>query len=98
MAFKAIPDGYHSVTPFLMVHGANRLLDFMARAFHAGPRHRMEHPDGTLMHGEVKIGDSMVMLGEAQGQHQLMPCALYLYVAAYVFIGFLFGLQEDHQV
>ncbi len=81
MAHKAIPDGYHSVTPYLAVQGASRLLDFMGRAFNAEPRHRMQRPDGTIMHAEIKIGDSMVMLGEAQGQHQPMPCSLYLYVA-----------------
>lgn len=80
MASKAIPDGYHSVTPYLVVNGAGKLLDFVTRAFDATPRHRLQRPDGTIVHAEISIGDSIVMLGEAQGQHQPMPSSLYLYV------------------
>ena len=80
MAPKPIPESYHSVTPFLMVQGAAKLLDFLTRAFEATPRHRMEHPDGTIMHAEVKIGDSVVMVSDARGKCQPMPCTLYLYV------------------
>ena len=80
MASKAIPDGYHNVTPYLVVQGADKLLDFVTRAFDAKPMHRMPHPDGGIMHAEVKIGDSIVMMGEARGTCQPMPCSLYLYV------------------
>lgn len=81
MAIKPIPEGYHSVTPFLMVKGAARLIEFATRAFEAKLLHRLENPDGTIMHAELKIGDSILMLTDAkEGQCQPMPTALYLYV------------------
>ena len=80
MAVKAIPDGYHAVTPYLVVQGAAKLIDFLKQAFDAQETFRMPMPDGTIMHAEVKIGDSMVMMGEASEQWKPMPAALYLYV------------------
>ena len=80
MAVKPIPDGYHSVTPYLMVQGAAKLLDFLQQAFDAKVTVRMERPDGVIGHAEVRIGDSMVMLAEESGQWKAMPGAIYLYV------------------
>jgi PhnB protein len=80
MAVKAIPDGYHAVTPYLVVQGAAKLIDFLKQAFDAQETFRMPMPDGTIMHAEVKIGDSMMMMGEASEQWKPMPAALYLYV------------------
>jgi len=78
MAVKAIPDGYHSVTPYLVVPGVATLLDFLAQAFEAHELHRMPRPDGTIMHAEVQIGDSRVMMGEPMGDAQPMLGSLYL--------------------
>lgn len=80
MSVKAIPEGHHTVTPYLVVDDAARLIDFLKQAFQAVEIHRMQGPDGRVRHAEVKIGDSMVMLGEAQGQWKALPCALYLYL------------------
>ena len=80
MAVKPIPDGYHSITPFLIVPGAAKLLDFLQQAFEAQELHRMPRPDGTIMHAEVRIGDSLVMMGEPMGDGQPMFGSLYLYV------------------
>jgi PhnB protein len=80
MAVKPIPEGYHTVTSYLVVPGVTNLINFLKRAFNAAELHRMARPDGTIMHAEVKIGDSHVMLGEPMGQWPPMPCALYLYV------------------
>jgi len=80
MVVKPIPDGYHSVTPYLVVQGAAKLIDFMKQAFQAKEGERVTHPDGTIMHAEVRIGDSVVMLGEAMGEHQPRPGTMYLYV------------------
>ncbi len=80
MAVKAIPDGYHSVTPYLTVQGVPTLIDFMKQAFEAQEIERMTGPDGRIGHAEVKIGDSIVMMGEAGGQWQPMPGSIYLYV------------------
>lgn len=81
MAVKPIPEGFHSVTPYLVVRGVPRLLDFLKQAFDATERFRMPRPDGTIMHAEVRIGDSIVMMGEATGEMQPMPGSMYLYVA-----------------
>jgi PhnB protein len=80
MAVKPIPEGYHSVTPYLAVEGADKLLEFVKRAFDAADRECMRRPDGTIHHAEVKIGDSIVMLAEASGQWKPRPSTLYLYV------------------
>jgi len=80
MAVKAIPDGYHSVTPYLVVSGVATLLDFLTQAFEAHELHRLPRPDGTIMHAEVRIGDSRVMMGEPRGDAPPMLGALYLYV------------------
>lgn len=80
MSVKPVPEGHHTVTPYLVVADAARLLDFLKQAFQAIEIHRMEGPDGRVRHAEVKIGDSMVMMGEAQGEYKPMPCSLYLYL------------------
>lgn len=62
---KPIPDGFHTVTPYLSVKGAAQAIDFYKRAFGAKERFRMPGPDGkTLGHAEVVIGDSIVMLAD----------------------------------
>jgi PhnB protein len=80
MAVKPIPEGYHTVTPYLTVEGAGKLLDFVKRAFDAKEIHRTTRPDGTLWHAEVRIGDSMVMMAEAADPWKPMSSAIYLYV------------------
>jgi uncharacterized glyoxalase superfamily protein PhnB len=80
MAVKPIPDGFHTVTPYLVVPGVANLLDFLQQAFAAQELLRMPRPDGAIMHAEVKIGDSIVMMGEPMGDQAPMPGSLYLYV------------------
>jgi uncharacterized glyoxalase superfamily protein PhnB len=80
MAVKKIPDGYHTVTPYLVVHGAAQVLEFAVQAFGAREVERMTRPDGTIMHAEMKIGDSIVMMGEASAEHPAMPAMLHVYV------------------
>lgn len=64
MAVKPIPDGYHSVTPYLIVHDAAKAIEFYKKAFGAVELMRMAGPDGTLGHAEIKIGNSPVMLAD----------------------------------
>ncbi len=64
MAVKPIPDGYHAVTPYLVVEGAAKAIDFYKKVFGATEKHRMAGPDGKVMHAELKIGDSVVMLAD----------------------------------
>lgn len=80
MAVKPIPDGYHSVTPYLVVQGVAKLLDFLKQAFEAQEIHRMPRPDGSIMHAEVSIGNSIVMMGEPMGELKPTPGSIYLYV------------------
>jgi PhnB protein len=75
-----IPKGYHTVTPVLTVHGAAKLLEFLTQAFDAKETYRLPGPNGEVMHAEVKIGDSMVMVGEATDQWKPMPATIALYV------------------
>ena len=78
---QPIPDGYHSVTAYLTVPGVARLMDFLKQAFGAVEIDRMQDPSGRVGHAQMKIGDTMVMIGEPQGPHQQpKPCNLYLYV------------------
>ena len=64
MAVKAIPEGYHSITPYLVCKGAAKAIEFYTRAFGAKEFVRMPGPEGRIMHAEVKIGDSMLMLAD----------------------------------
>ncbi len=61
---KPIPDGYHSVTPYLIVNGASAALDYYKRAFGATELFRMPAPEGKIGHAEIKIGDSPIMLAD----------------------------------
>lgn len=61
---KPIPDGYHTVTPHLAIRGAAQAIAFYAKAFGAEESYRLPAPDGTVAHAEIRIGDSVVMLGE----------------------------------
>ena len=64
MATQPIPAGYHSITPSLIVRDAPKAIEFYKRAFGAEEVSRMEGPGGSIMHAELRIGDSLVMLGE----------------------------------
>lgn len=64
MSVKPIPDGYHSVTPYLIVRDGAAALDFYKSAFSATELFRLEMPDGKIGHAEIKIGDSPIMLGD----------------------------------
>ena len=77
---KAVPEGYHTVTPYLVVQGAGKLIDFMKAAFDAQETVRMPMPDGSIGHAELRIGNSMIMIGEARDQWKAMPTSLYLYL------------------
>ena len=82
MAVKPIPDGYHTVTPFLNVKGVAKLIDFLKSALGAEEVMRMPGPDGTVMHAEVTIGNSRLMLSEQmQGGPSPSSSSFYVYVS-----------------
>ena len=64
MTVKPIPDGYHSVTPYLVVKGASEAIEFYKKAFGAEERMRLDGPGGTIAHAELQIGDSPIMLAD----------------------------------
>jgi uncharacterized glyoxalase superfamily protein PhnB len=84
---SAIPDGYHSVTANLVIKGASKAIDWYKEALGAHELYRMPGPDGRLMHAEIKIGDSVVMLTDempemgSQGPQTLggTPVSLMIY-------------------
>lgn len=75
-----IPEGLRPVTPFLHPIGAPGLIEFMKQAFDAEEISRDESPDGVVQHATVRIGDSMIEMGEAHGEAQPMPPALFMNV------------------
>jgi PhnB protein len=65
---KPIPDGYHTTTPYLIIDGAAKAIDFYKRAFGATELMRAPGPGGKLVHAEIKIGDSIIMLADEAPQ------------------------------
>jgi PhnB protein len=64
MAVKPVPDGYHTATPYLIVQNATKAIEFYKQAFGATELMRMPGPGGKIMHAEIKIGDSPIMLAD----------------------------------
>jgi PhnB protein len=77
---KPIPEGYHAITPYLVVQNGVALVEFLQKAFGATVTHRMDHPDGSLWHADLQIGDSHVILGGASDQWPAKSSDIYLYV------------------
>jgi uncharacterized glyoxalase superfamily protein PhnB len=80
MPVRPVPEGYHTVTPYLIVDGADRLLAFLKAAFGAREHDVTRHDDGSIWHADVLIGDSHVMLSQATTQYPAREASLYLYV------------------
>jgi len=85
---KPIPDGHHTVTPSLVVRGGQKAIEFYKKAFGAVERGVMSGPDGSVMHGELMIGNSLIFLGDENPQWGALspqslngsPVTLNLYV------------------
>jgi uncharacterized glyoxalase superfamily protein PhnB len=80
MAVKPIPEGYHTITPYLVVDGAQTLIGFLERAFDARELMRLGRPDGGIGHAEVAIGDSRIMLADATSEYPRLTAMIHLYV------------------
>ncbi|MBK8899984.1 MAG: VOC family protein [Anaerolineaceae bacterium] len=74
------PQDYASVSAYIMVDGAQKLIDFLAATFDAKVTRRFDNPDGTLMHGEVQIDDTIVMLADGGEGYLAFPVWLHVYV------------------
>ena len=77
---KPIPSGYHTVMPHLINEDASRLIEFLQRVFDAQEINRLAGPDGRVLHAELKIGDSIVMIGEASQEWKAMPASIVVNV------------------
>ena len=80
MSVKHVPDGYQTVTPYLIVPDAKELIRFVEQAFGATVNICTSRPDGSIGHAEVQIGTSRIMLGQSSTEWPPVPAALYLYV------------------
>jgi PhnB protein len=64
MPVQPVPDGYHTVTPYLIVEGAAQAIEYYRKAFGASELLRMPDPQGRIAHAEIRIGDSVIMLAD----------------------------------
>ena len=75
-----IPKGFRTVTPYMVVEGAAKVLEFAREAFAAEELFRFNRPDGLIMHAEFRVGDSMLEIGDASEQISPIPAAIHLKV------------------
>jgi len=80
MAVKPVPEGYHTVTPYLMVRSAEPIIAFLVAAFDGRETERIPSASGGISHAEVQVGDSVIMIGEVSEPAATMPAMLYLYL------------------
>lgn len=81
MSIQSKPTGYSSVSPYLMVTDAQRVIDFLKQVFGATELRRFLMPDGSSMHAEVRVDDTVIMLADAGGEFTAFPAWLHVYVA-----------------
>ncbi len=74
------PEGYSSVAVYIMADGAQSVIDFLKHTFDAQELRRFNNPDGSIMHAEVRIDDTVVMLADAGGNFPAFPVWLHVYV------------------
>ena len=75
------PEGYNSVSSYLVVEGAARLIDFLKEAFDAKQLRRFDNPDGSVMHAEVCIDDTVIMIGDAGPNWPAFNSSVHVYVS-----------------
>jgi PhnB protein len=80
MSARWKPEGYSSLSPYVVANGAQRVIEFLKKAFGATELRRYDMPDGSVMHAEVRIDDTVVMLADGGGQWPPFPVWLHLYV------------------
>jgi PhnB protein len=74
------PQGYSSVSPYLVANGAQGVIDFLIKAFDARQTRRYEMPDGSIMHAEVQIDDTVVMIADGSEDNPPFPIWVHVYV------------------
>lgn len=74
------PENYNSVSVYIVANGAQKVLDFLQQAFGAEPLRRYDNSDGSIMHAEARVGDTVVMIADAGGAYPAFPVWLHVYV------------------
>jgi PhnB protein len=80
IAAKPLPAGYHTVTPHLITADASRVIEFLQQVFGAVERYRLSGPKGRILHAELYMGDSVIMVAEAAEERTPMPASCAVYV------------------
>lgn len=80
MSVNPIPEGYPTVTPYLLVQEADALIAFLEASLDGEVTEYLEGPDDTVSHAEVRIGESLIMMGEPEDEAQVHPVNLHVYV------------------
>lgn len=80
MTVKPVPEGYSTLTPYLISNGADTVIDFLEKVFDAKTEISMRLPDGSIGHAEVTIGDSKLMISEANESCKASKATLYVYL------------------
>lgn len=74
------PKGMNTVVPYMMVNQVGRLIHFIESVFSGKLKYKLDRPDGSVMHAEVAVGDSVIMMGEPMPEYGEMPASIYVYV------------------
>ncbi|HPN72145.1 MAG TPA: VOC family protein [Saprospiraceae bacterium] len=74
------PQGYNSVSPYFIVNGAGKLITLLQQIFDAKEMRRFENPDGSIMHAEVQIDDSIIMVSDATDKYPPITLVMHVYV------------------
>jgi len=74
------PENYNSVSVYIVADNAQRVIDFLKKTFDAADLRRFDNPDGKIMHAEVRVNDTVVMIADASGAYPASPVWLHVYV------------------
>lgn len=80
MSIQPVPAGHNAVSPYLVTEHADAVIRMLREVFGGEELHRSTRPDGSIMHAEVRIADSVVMIGESSAQFPPLPCMVHVYV------------------
>ena len=80
MSTKKIPEGNHAITPYLILNNASQFIEFMTEVFEAEVIYKAMHDEETILHAELKVGDSKIMFADANEQWKAQPAGLFIYV------------------
>lgn len=75
------PEGMRTVSPYLMVENVVDLIQFIVTVFSGKLKYKLNRPDGSIMHAEIMVGDSIIMMGEPMEEYGAFPASIYIYVS-----------------